>query len=412
MKNELNARTKLTALCVLGAGLLSSSGGAAQEAVSEGDLLDLANGTVILSSSSDYNLTDWSSLSLIDGTQTYGWATRQNEVSNNTITIELATPARIERFVIDTRTVDGAGRAARNFTLLASSVSAGEGFEPLLTEEAPDTALTEFAIAETGIAVRWLRLDVIDNWGASDYTEIMELAAYGETVEGNEAPQRVSGVYRTNYSTMRLSQTGREMRGCYDWDEGTLTGDTDGRLMRFVWRETGDQSGTAVIVLSSDDASLNGLWYEGGELGGVWFGSRISEESSVDCTIDTGNSVTEALDRSGTATLYGIHFDSASAELRAESASALNRLLDALMGAPDLNLLIEGHTDAEGADAYNLTLSARRAETVKAWLISNGVRETRLTTIGKGQTEPVSSNGTPQGRALNRRVVVQVTEPV
>jgi OOP family OmpA-OmpF porin len=71
---------------------------------------------------------------------------------------------------------------------------------------------------------------------------------------------------------------------------------------------------------------------------------------------------------------------------------------------PDLRLVIEGHTDAVGAEAYNETLSQRRAQSVVRWLTDRGIDADRLKAVGYGESRPVSTNESSQGRALNRRV--------
>jgi len=65
---------------------------------------------------------------------------------------------------------------------------------------------------------------------------------------------------------------------------------------------------------------------------------------------------------------------------------------------------VEGHTDSRASDAYNMRLSQRRAESVKAYLVKNGVAASRLTTIGYGESKPVASNKTAEGMQENRRV--------
>ena len=67
-----------------------------------------------------------------------------------------------------------------------------------------------------------------------------------------------------------------------------------------------------------------------------------------------------------------------------------------------------GHTDSIGADAYNQKLSVRRAESVKAYLVTKGVAPNRVYTEGKGEKQPVASNKTKDGRAKNRRVEIEV----
>jgi len=71
-------------------------------------------------------------------------------------------------------------------------------------------------------------------------------------------------------------------------------------------------------------------------------------------------------------------------------------------------VIVIGHTDSIGSDAYNQKLSFRRAEAVKAFLISKGIEKNRIYTEGKGEKSPVADNKTKQGRAKNRRVEIEV----
>jgi OOP family OmpA-OmpF porin len=71
-------------------------------------------------------------------------------------------------------------------------------------------------------------------------------------------------------------------------------------------------------------------------------------------------------------------------------------------------IIAVGHTDSVGSDAYNQKLSVRRAEAVKAYLVSKGIEKNRIYTEGKGEKQPVASNKTKEGRAKNRRVEIEV----
>ena len=71
-------------------------------------------------------------------------------------------------------------------------------------------------------------------------------------------------------------------------------------------------------------------------------------------------------------------------------------------------IIAVGHTDSIGSDAYNQKLSIRRAEAVKAYLISKGIESNRVYTEGKGEKQPAASNSTAAGRAKNRRVEIEV----
>lgn len=90
----------------------------------------------------------------------------------------------------------------------------------------------------------------------------------------------------------------------------------------------------------------------------------------------------------------------------------LKEMADYLKSNPEFSIKITGHTDNVGDDSYNLDLSRRRAESVKNNLVSNGVGEIMITTDGKGETEPIADNNTDEGRAMNRRVVFEVTKAV
>ncbi len=98
-------------------------------------------------------------------------------------------------------------------------------------------------------------------------------------------------------------------------------------------------------------------------------------------------------------------FDVNSTSLTAGSYPAIKELADSLKTNPNLDLLIEGHTDDMGNPAYNQKLSINRAETVKKVLIKLGIASSRIQTKGYGDFRPVASNDSAEGRAKNRRVV-------
>lgn len=89
----------------------------------------------------------------------------------------------------------------------------------------------------------------------------------------------------------------------------------------------------------------------------------------------------------------------------------LDELAKVLIAEPTWKLNIVGHTDNVGKDAYNLDLSKRRASAVKKYLVGKNIPETIITTDGKGETMPIASNDTEEGRAKNRRVEFFIIKP-
>lgn len=100
----------------------------------------------------------------------------------------------------------------------------------------------------------------------------------------------------------------------------------------------------------------------------------------------------------------GIRFDTGKATLKPESMGIINEIVQMMQDHPELTFNIEGHTDSDGSDADNLALSEKRAHTVKSTMVQLGISADRLTTAGLGESAPIDTNGTPEGKANNRRV--------
>ncbi len=101
-------------------------------------------------------------------------------------------------------------------------------------------------------------------------------------------------------------------------------------------------------------------------------------------------------------------FDSGKSVLKADGKAKLDDLTSKVK-AINLEVIIAvGHTDSDASDAYNQALSVRRAEAVKAYLVSKGIEKNRVYTEGKGEKQPVADNKTKEGKAKNRRVEIEV----
>ena len=99
-----------------------------------------------------------------------------------------------------------------------------------------------------------------------------------------------------------------------------------------------------------------------------------------------------------------VEFEVKSFELTESGMRLLDEVVDALKGAPEVRVLIEGHTDDRGSNTENQLLSEQRAEAVVTYFIAKGLAAERFDTIGYGESQPVESNNTADGRARNRRI--------
>jgi len=114
------------------------------------------------------------------------------------------------------------------------------------------------------------------------------------------------------------------------------------------------------------------------------------------------------VDRDGCWAYHGAVFDSASADIKPESKAMFDNALEVLKSNPNVTVEIQGYADSSGNADFNLKLSERRAQSVKDYLVANGIDPSRLTVKGYGIANPVASNDTATGRAYNRRVTFEI----
>lgn len=110
-------------------------------------------------------------------------------------------------------------------------------------------------------------------------------------------------------------------------------------------------------------------------------------------------------------TLGDVLFETGKADLKAAATGNLSKLAGLLAQYPTRSVVIEGHTDNVGTDSFNHTLSQSRADSVKAFLLRQGIASNRITAFGKGESSPVADNSSESGRQMNRRVEVIIATP-
>lgn len=171
---------------------------------------------------------------------------------------------------------------------------------------------------------------------------------------------------------------------------------------------TGALIGGFIGAQSSDDKLLKAA--AGATLGGIVgaaIGADFDRQARELRAQMSGNSTVTQTDNGLLVTMgQDILFATDSATLRYDQLGDLNAVAASLQRYPDSRIEIVGHTDHDGDAAYNQDLSERRARAVQAALQQAGVPAARLTAIGRGESQPVASNYTAQGKAANRRVEI------
>lgn len=183
--------------------------------------------------------------------------------------------------------------------------------------------------------------------------------------------------------------------------KGTVAGASGGAVIGGV---VGNQVGDGNTALG---AIIGGVV---GGAAGAYIGNRMDEQAQqIEEEIPgaeverVGEGINVTLDETS-----GIFFETEGYNLNQKSRDALNSFANILQEYPDTNILVEGHTDSTGSDAYNLTLSKNRAQAVSDYLEQQGVASPRIDTRWYGESQPKYDNSTVEGRAKNRRVEIAI----
>lgn len=374
------------------------------------NLLSFANGTIMPIPFDDLLVT--APILMIDGSPIQNWV---GDGKPQSFVFELPEEAIIRtlEFDDDTSGMGGIDAGVKDLTVEVSATSAKEGFKPIFSGSlAKGVNGQRFDIAKPA-AGRWVRANFTSNHGSSEFYSLAEIRAFGDA----PAPALVttaSGSYTTVWGTWHVTQAGTTINGCFQpaglsSSPATFAGGMEGNIARIRYIET-DSAGaprdaTAMLLVFARDGQRFFTAAAGSESLSDY--SEVKRESAEPATCagrTADTAMADALTKDGRVAVYGINFDFNSATLRPESTVVLEQVAGLLRGEPALGIVIEGHTDDVGGDAYNMALSGKRANAVRDWLVAAGIDASRLEAVGKGAGSPVATNGNDVGRAQNRRV--------
>ena len=406
------------AMCVLAAAFIGApdpAGGRLSEvpqSTEQPDLLTLAHGAVPISvggagAQQGADLTH--ATRFIDGDPGgLSMVNRANAETDTEFVYALPAPTSFDRLAVPevletpspsqtfTRLVEVYGSAVGPdgpWTLLASKTlethsARGEVTKLDLVNEAP---------------VSWVRLRLV---GGIEMLRDDMFLEFGEII-GNgtqEAPALVdhfTGSWWDRGVRITLFQDGPAVAGCYD-DGSPVSGTVTGNLLKATGIGVSDGVVSHFILGVTDDGAIRGVRSTNGAPFALYTGAS-AQARKVECAEPTEPPLGCG------SVIHGISFDFDSAVLRPESAPILEKLAEGLAADAASAISIEGHTSSEGDEAYNQGLSERRAQAVVDDMVARGIDSGRLAAGGHGESVPIASNDTENGRAMNRRVEVKCT---
>lgn len=376
------------------------------------DLLSFANGTIMPIPFDGLLVT--APILMIDGSSIQNWVGDGKPQSFVFEMPETATIRTLE-FDDDTSGMGGVDSGIRELTVEVSDASADSGYREIFAGTlAKGVNGQRFEVAKP-LPGRWLRANFKSNHGG-EYYSLTEIRAFGDAPPARLATT-ASGAYKTVWGTYNVVQDGTAISGCFvpaglSSRPATFSGGVEGNIARVRYIETDDEGTPAeaqplLLVFARDGRRF----YTGAVSSDSLSEYReVARESAQpgECPDRAGakpaDPMADALAKDGRVAVYGINFDFDSATIRAESTAVLEQVAALLRAEPGLGIAIEGHTDDVGDDAFNQSLSEKRANAVKEWLAKAGIDAGRLQAVGKGESAPLASNGTDIGRAQNRRV--------
>lgn len=165
------------------------------------------------------------------------------------------------------------------------------------------------------------------------------------------------------------------------------------------------------VLIGGNDKRSAAIGAAVGGLAGAGVGRYMDQQEKKlrEQTAGTGIEVVRQGDQIQLALPADISFPSGKSDIQPQFYNSLNQVANTLNEYPSTAVDILGHADSQGSESYNQTLSEQRAASVQSYLLNQGVRPVRLASIGLGESQPIATNETAEGRARNRRVEIILT---
>lgn len=418
------------------------------------DLALAANGGHLVYFSSQYDDSSWRAANLIDGSADHGWSGQSGGGQTVIIGFKDGRLAEIEDVLINPYSRESPNNWAKDVEILASDGYPFRGYRSLGQMTLAQEGRNQLFTLPAPVEARYVKVRFLSNHGGG-FMQAGAIQVMGTLVAGAPPAPRWTDLAAASAGGTIASHSSQYDEG--SWAVANLLS-SDGKSQ---WSGTSSGSqevvvGLARAALISDVAVDNysresdANWAQGvsievsasspykgfqpvgrltlprtGDLHtltlpepmtaqyvkvlfGTNHGGGFMQAARV-CVFATeaapSGELARQLQETGRAVVREIHFAFNSADILPDSEAVLRQIAEVLEADPALELVIEGHTDGVGGAEFNLELSRRRAEAVRAWLVErSGVAAARLATAGYGLTRPVADNSTEDGRALNRRV--------
>ncbi|HEY9719271.1 MAG TPA: discoidin domain-containing protein [Trichormus sp.] len=263
------------AFLIMLSGALSAASAADRE-----NLLNIQNGAVLLTYSSQYD-NHYSAFAAFDDDPKSTWCSMRLAAKNQSFVLELPHTYRLDKIKVDNSSTQESsypGISAKVIELWGSTTSEQSGFTKLASIQAAKHAVSAATIGSNAQA-RWLKIVLVSNWGNHDYTEVSDIFLSGTPLGKKPAQLNFTGSFVTNWGCLKFNQVGSNVSGCYPYADGKFTGTVDGNVVRFDWSQPGGNSGTATMSVNHDGSFIDGFYRQRGTDSLVrWYGKRYDHD--------------------------------------------------------------------------------------------------------------------------------------